>query len=176
VTLLHYGITVDSSLVPVNEDKIVINLTLGRGTTLIIYKVDPATVTPQFPQGVSTSIYQAVESSVLAAGITDYELHDIEKLLPYDLEFNAGATWKDVWQGLCDLYPDWEFFFDEYGKFIWRQIPTAYTDARLIESSVLEPVVISETINDDYSKVHNATEIWGAVLDLSNNDRYAFFN
>ena len=172
----NYGIIWDTAYNPQNGDIIVVRLFRGKGYTLIIYRIDPETITPQFPKGIVTSIYTAIENSVKAAGITDYEIEDIGKLVPYDLEFDAGATWKDVWQTVTDLYPDCEFFFDENGKYIWRQIPTAYSDPRLITSNYLEPVVISEQINNSYSKACNATEVWGMVLDLSNKDRYAYFD
>ena len=52
-----------------------------------------------------------IRSSILAivkdAGIENYIIEDIEKPVPYDLTFETGATYADIWTKIRDLYDSW---------------------------------------------------------------------
>lgn len=122
---------------------------------------------------------QDIRASVIAlladAGITDYVVDDIKKNVPHDLEFSAGTTYVQALQELCELYDSWEFFFDERGTFIWTGIPTGYEDPCVLDDAILQQsaLVKSEELSDSFEGVYNATEVWGKVLSLENDDRYA---
>lgn len=89
--------------------------------------------------------------------------------VPYDLKFSAGSSVYQVVEELRDLYPGWETFFDEQGVFICQKIPTCYGDPVVLDESIINPLVISEARNDDYTLVRNVTEVWGKCIEA---DRY----
>ena len=127
--------------------------------------------------GLSIPAGQSIRDSVLAllkeAGIQNYVVDDIGKEVPYDLEFNTGITYCEIWTRLCELYDSWEFFFDADGTFIWREIPNCSGAPVLFDDSFLEHIVIDETANSSFENIYNVTEVWGKVLELSSTDRYA---
>lgn len=120
-------------------------------------------------QDIRTTIIALLNS----AGIKNYMVDDIGKEVPYDLEWGTGSTYVQALTELCELYDSWEFFFDEEGTFIWRKIPTGFHDQHILDSAILAPLVISESLQDSFQGVYNATEVWGQVLDLAEDDRFA---
>lgn len=118
-------------------------------------------------------IRQSIIATLKDAGITNYIVQDIQKEVPYDLEFGTGVTYADVWIKLRDLYDNWEFFFDIDGAFIWRKIPTCLEDAVILDDSTLQPLIIDEKIEANFNEIYNVTEVWGKVLKLEHDDRYA---
>lgn len=119
-----------------------------------------------------------IRSSIIAlvkeAGITKYIIEDINKEIPYDLEFTDSKTYCDVWIKIRDLYDSWEFFFDVDGTFIWRQIPTGYNDNCIMDNSTLKDMIINEQSSYSFKEIYNVTEVWGKVLELEYNDRYCY--
>ena len=126
---------------------------------------------------VNRTIRSALTNSLSEAGITKYELNGLDDsvdVIPYDLEFARGATFYDVWAKLDELDADkFEFFFDEEGVFIWRKRPTGFNQDVVLDNSILEPIVASESISDSFQNIYNATEVWGKSLELEYSDRYA---
>ena len=118
-----------------------------------------------------------IRSSVIAllddAGITNYIVEDIQKEIPYDLEFNGTITYCDVWTKICELYDSWEFFFDVDGTFIWRQIPTGLSEPVILDDTFFNDIYVQETTNNSFSGIYNVTEVWGKVFELELEDRYA---
>ena len=92
--------------------------------------------------------------------------------IPYDLEFEPGKTYAEVWQEIADLYTNYEFFFDINGKFIWRKIPTNIKEKVVLNNKLIDPLLVSEVHNNSFSGIYNATEVWGKSFELSLNDRY----
>ena len=107
------------------------------------------------------------------AGITNYIVQDIGKEIPYDLTFNTGSTFADIWKKIRDLYDSWEFFFDEDGTFVWQRVPTCLEDDVVLNDEVLDGLVTNEEETGDFSGIYNVTEVWGKVLELENEDRYS---
>ena len=118
-------------------------------------------------------IRQSVLALVKHAGITKYKIEDIGKEIPYDLEYSDSVTYCDIWTDICELYDSWEFFFDEEGTFVWRQIPTGYSEPSVMDNTLIDPLFISEQISCSFKGIYNVTEIWGQVLELTDDDRYA---
>lgn len=118
-----------------------------------------------------------IRSSIIAllnkAGITKYVIEDIEKEIPYDLEFTNTTTYCDIWTRICELYDSWEFYFDVDGTFIWRKIPTGLSEPVIADDTLLGDIYINETLSSSFSGIYNVTEVWGKVLELKLNDRYA---
>lgn len=105
--------------------------------------------------------------------ITDYIVEDIKKEIPYDLEFNTGTVYADVWRTICELYDSWEFYFDTDGVFIWKQVSTCLEDPVMLSDEIMQEIVVDEAPNLSFSDIYNVTEVWGKVLELSSGDRYA---
>lgn len=118
-----------------------------------------------------------IRSSVIAiikeAGIENYIVEDIGKPVPYDLTFETGSTYVDIWTKIRDLYDSWEFYFDVDGTFIWRQIPTCLEDPIILDDPIMQDIVVSENADTKFNDIYNVTEVWGKVLELENKDRYA---
>lgn len=117
---------------------------------------------------------QSIIAILKDAGITKYVVEEMNKEIPYDLEFNTGTTYADVWLKIRDLYDSWEFYFDVDGTFIWRKIPTCLEDPVMLNDDIMQFVVSgTENVDIKFSEIYNVTEVWGKVLELSNDDRYA---
>lgn len=119
-----------------------------------------------------------IRSSIIAllkdAGITNYNVEDIGKEIPYDLEFTDTTTYCDVWKQICELYDSWEFYFDIDGTFVWRKIPTGIEEPCVLDDTILHGygLVIDEAQSNTFQGIYNVTEIWGKVLELGNSDRF----
>lgn len=120
---------------------------------------------------------EGIRSSVLALlkemGVSQYNVEDIQKEVPYDLEFSTPTTYCDILTQLCELYPSWEFFFDVDGTFIWRKIPSGLWEPVILDDSLIDCLWIDETTSHTFSEIYNVTEVWGKTLDLELEDRYA---
>ena len=127
-------------------------------------------------QGLLVPAGEDIRESIIAtlkdAKIEKYIVEDIGKEIPYDLEFDTGVTYAEVWQKICELYDSWEFFFDIDGTFIWRKVPTCYEDPVILTNEIMKDIVISENPSVSFNGIYNVTEVWGKVLELSDDDRY----
>lgn len=125
-------------------------------------------------------IKKAIISLVKNAGIKSYQIEDYpidRDIIPYDLEYTNSLTYNDVWNDICELYPGWEYFFDEYGKFIWRRIPSGGSGSDneriVLDNTLIDPLIVDESISDNFTGIYNVTEVWGQMLELdSKGDRY----
>lgn len=118
-----------------------------------------------------------IRSSLIAtmaeAGIEKYIIEDIKKPIPYDLTFETGSTYADIWTKIRDLYDSWEFYFDAEGTFVWRQIPTCLEDPVVLNDTIMQNIVVNENTDTKFDGIFNVTEVWGKVLELESDDRYA---
>lgn len=90
--------------------------------------------------------------------------------LPYDIELSGDTTIYQIFNKLCNLYPNWEMFFDVDGVFHIQHIPTKDSDPIFITNDIIDPLVISENSSIDYSKIANTISVWGKLLE---SDRYS---
>lgn len=121
-------------------------------------------------------IKDSIIATLTLAGITDYYVEDYPPeadLIPYDLDFTGEVIYSTVWTSLRDLYPNWEFFFDVNGKFIWRKIPTGLNERAIIDDSLINDIYVTENTSNAFTGIYNCTEVWGKTFTLSNQDRYA---
>ncbi len=100
-------------------------------------------------------------------GFSKYRISAMDKTVPYDLEFAAGATIWEIISKLRDLYAGWETFFDTDGTFVCQPIPTCENDPVIFSSYQLSPLVISESVNSSLKDVKNVTRVYGKCLDSS---------
>lgn len=118
-------------------------------------------------------IRASIITTLKDAGITSYLVADIGKEIPYDLEFDTGSTYADIWEKLRDLYDAWEFFFDESGTFIWRKVPSGLDEPVVLNDSLMQLITADENTSAGFGGIYNVTEVYGRVLELEKNDRYA---
>lgn len=105
-------------------------------------------------------------------GFNKYQVPDLVRKVPYDLEFAAGTTAHDMIQQLMSFCPNYEFFFDLDGTFIVQRVPCYTDDPDLLDETIIEQLLVSE---DNYSVnfgVKNCIEIWGKTYSDSNISRY----
>lgn len=102
-------------------------------------------------------------------GIEKYRIEELQKEIPYDMEFSTGKTVYDVYKEIQNLYPGWELFFDADGMFVFQPIPTCETDPILLDDAAIADLVISEQTANSFSTVRNVTDVWGKCIDA---DRY----
>lgn len=119
------------------------------------------------------TFYEVISGLCNSAGIVSYSITGVDGYtIPYDIEWEHGTTYCQAWQELRDLYDFWEFFFDESGMFVWRKVPTGLGEGVVLADDIVKPVVISEQLSDSFQNIYNATEVWGQVLDIVDDDRY----
>ena len=127
----------------------------------------------------SQRIDDVMKNVLEICGVTDYDITPIcayrkafnfwdEKqseedfLVPYDLEFPAEVTAYDILDKLVNLYPNWEMFFALNGRFICqRKVVEEDNSYVTMDAERLSGLIISESVNIDWSKVKNIVEIWG---------------
>jgi len=112
-----------------------------------------------------SKIRDAIISTLTQIGkITKYRVDDIGQTVPYDLEFNTGASTFDIIKELRDLNPGWETFFDNE-IFVCQKYPTLDSDPIILDAETISPLVISEDTSTDFSQIKNVIELWGKCLD-----------
>lgn len=94
-----------------------------------------------------------------------YKIDDVGYDVPYDMEFGAGVTVFEIIDELVNLYPAWEFYFDEEGTFICQEIPTCVDDDVMLDDTILRDLIISEPYSNSFSNVYNITEVFGKCLE-----------
>lgn len=108
------------------------------------------------------------------SGYTEYNVpafveYNAQGVVPYDLEFNTGATIYEILNELNNLEQGWEFFFDINDTFINQKIPTTIGNPYVLDWEILSPLIIQESSNTSFESVKNSTRIWGKCLSP---DRY----
>jgi hypothetical protein len=110
-------------------------------------------------------IRSAMLSTVTQLGeIKRYRIEDIGESVPYDLNFDAGATVWSIISTLRDLYPAWETYFDE-DLFVYQPIPTYTNEPILMDARALAEFVVSENTALNFGDIYNVVEIFGKTLD-----------
>lgn len=115
--------------------------------------------------GRETFLEEVLQSGLKSAGITEYEIREIQEVIPYDQEFSVGVTWFEVFQTLINLYQDIEMFFDEYGTFIVQYYSTIEDNDVILTNDVLQGLQTSINYTNSFPDIHNVTEIWGSEIE-----------
>lgn len=92
--------------------------------------------------------------------------HPLWDKIPYDLEFSRGINAFDVITKLAELYPNYETFFDEDGRFICQMIPSHIGDPISISDEQIQEIIISLDSTQELAKVRNATIVLGQELEV----------
>lgn len=116
------------------------------------------------PQG--SSIRESMIATVTQlGGFSKYVIEDNPQTVPYDIQIDPGGTVYDILVALRDILPSWEMFFDIDGVFHYQQIPSGQNEPIMYDDNTWDDLVISETVNTDFSIVKNVVEVWGKTLE-----------
>lgn len=88
--------------------------------------------------------------------------------VPYDMEFGQGSTWYDFLEGLRNILPQYQMYFDINGVFHYELIPSTDSDPVRMGMDVWTPNLISEQVAVDFEGVKNVIEIYGANHETDN--------
>lgn len=78
--------------------------------------------------------------------------------LPYDIEIKVGSTKLDVINKFREMIPNWEYFFDEDGVFIFQPIPSGIDYPTF---PIDNTKVVQENISVEFGNVKNQIIIYG---------------
>ena len=117
------------------------------------------------------SVRESIIKVLELAGIKRYIIGDMNREIPYDLEFNDSITYYDILQKILELYPGYEMYFDIDGIFVVKSIATEKGDVAILNDSIINRILISEETSFDFNSIKNVTEIYGRSIDIDS-DRY----
>lgn len=81
--------------------------------------------------------------------------------VPYDMTYEAGATWWDVLDGLLQIMPTYQMYFDVNGVFHYDTVPYSRETPVRITDDIWENNVLSETVAYDFESVKNSIKVLG---------------
>lgn len=113
------------------------------------------------------NIRQAIIDTIKLAGFTKYIVEEApgDGNIPMDLEFPQGSTVYDLLNGLNQIYPFHEIFFDVDGVFHYQSIPTGKEEPIIIDDTLFDNIVTKETLDTDFQNVKNVIEVYGRTHD-----------
>lgn len=106
-----------------------------------------------------------IETLTGKTSFTKYNIVDMPKVIPYDLEFSASDSVWTILTKLRDLYAGYEMFFDTDGTFVCKKVSTLESDPVILDDSILQYLYISETDNGVLKDIRNVSRVWGKCLD-----------
>lgn len=109
------------------------------------------------------NIRDAMIDTLALGGFNQYIVEEAPSpgVIPNDLEFSQGSTVYTLLNGLKEIYPFYEIFFDTNGIFYYKEIPTGENEPILVDDSLWKNIVIKEDIEVDFQEVKNVIEVYG---------------
>ena len=83
--------------------------------------------------------------------------------VPYDMEYDAEATWWDVLEGLMNILPNYQMYFDNDGVFHYEPVPYRANEPIRMTDDVWKQNVVSEQVSYDFESVKNSVKVLGAT-------------
>lgn len=90
-------------------------------------------------------------------------------VLPYDLDFDGSATIIDIISELCELYPNYQYYFDVYGNLCVTMIPSCNSSPISLDNEYIQRILDStneESVSYDISSIKNVTEVFGKTYEI----------
>lgn len=87
--------------------------------------------------------------------------------VPYDINFDAGATWWDVLESLQSILPNYQMYFDVDGVFHYEPVPYKANEIVRMDDDIWKPNVISESVSYDFESVKNSIKVLGRTHSVS---------
>lgn len=115
-----------------------------------------------------TPISEALRSiltGLVKISIEDIKISDIDLVLPYTIEKEAGSTIYDLVKEIMNLYAGWDFYFNENGVFIVEKIRDKRADP-VIENfdGSSKDFTLNTSTKIDFKNVKNSVYVWGRQL------------
>ena len=88
--------------------------------------------------------------------------------IPYDLEFSRGDYVSSMIDKMVNLYPNYDYFFDETGILTVKMIPSSYEDSVLLDYDYIKKVLVADNTESSSivpTSVRNICEVWGQTID-----------
>ena len=114
------------------------------------------------------NIRNVIISLLEECNIIEYNIVDMNNLIPYDKEYSS-TTYYEIIKELLDLYAGYEMYFDNDGVFTIAQIPTCEYDDNIIDDTIIEPLLISQSGSFSYENIYNHIKVYGMNIET---DRY----
>lgn len=113
----------------------------------------------QIPKG--SEIRDAIIKTVTQLGqCSSYRIGYQNETVPYDMKWDTGSTVWDMLTELRDLYYSYEMFFDG-ATFVCQRVPMDNGEPVVLDNTVFDDCVISESLTNSFSEVKNVIEVWG---------------
>lgn len=117
---------------------------------------------------VENNIRNVIISLLEECNITEYNIVDMINLIPYDKEYSS-TTYYAIIKELLDLYAGYEMYFDIDGIFTIDKIPTCEYDDNILDNTIIEPLLISQSGSFSYENIYNHIKVYGMNIET---DRY----
>lgn len=114
------------------------------------------------------NIRNVIISLLSECGITEYNICEMTNLIPYDKEYSS-TTYYSIIKELLDLYSGYEMYFDIDGVFTIDKIPTCEYDENIIDDTIIDPLLISQSGSFSYEGIYNHIKVYGMSIET---DRY----
>ena len=114
------------------------------------------------------NIRNVIISLLEECGITEYNICEMTRTIPSDKEYSS-TTYYAVIKELLDLYAGYEMYFDIDGMFTIDEIPTCEYDENIIDDTIIEPLLISQSGSFSYEGIYNHIKVYGMNIET---DRY----
>lgn len=123
----------------------------------------------KLPKGINIpagkNVRQAVYDIITEIGWIKTSMTDsTDNVVPSNLSFTRDDTYEDVLVKLRDLFPDWEFFFDGQGYFIFQQIRNKTNDPKMYDFSEDKCITTEYQLDLDWQKIKNKIVVFGSLL------------
>lgn len=114
-----------------------------------------------------TNVRQVVTTIVTMNGFNEYVIEECRNSdgsiqpVPYDMEFDVGATWWDVLEALQSILPNYQMYFDVDGVFHYEPTPYKGNEPVRMNDDIWKENVISESVSYDFESVKNSVKVLG---------------
>lgn len=117
---------------------------------------------------VESNIRDVIIGLLNECGIKEYNIVKMDNLIPFDKEYSS-TTYYAIIKDLLDLYAGYEMYFDIDGIFTIDKIPTCQYDENIIDDSIIQPLLISQSGSFSYQNIYNHIKVYGMNIET---DRY----
>jgi len=94
-----------------------------------------------------------------------YSVVELPDTIPYDLEFEPDVYPYQILKTIMDFFPLYQMYYSTTGVFTVDEIPDGIGDDPVLDETVTDVILVSESRANSYRDVKNTTEIFGATLD-----------
>lgn len=114
-----------------------------------------------------TNVREVIISILGQNGFNEYDVSECMNSdgtiqeVPYDMVYDIGSTWWDILEGLQNILPNYQMYFDNNGVFHYEPIPYKQGEAIMITDDIWKENTISEEVSYDFESVKNSIKVLG---------------